>query len=279
MDLIAKTADFSSNRVGVSHDPLDSRTTDLLANYTKTLTTEQKWAVMDMLLEMESGGSLAKCKKLYLPCLAGALGEALINAVDTVDYSADATPDATYWALQSQGLVNAVPTNIAAAALNVDFTGLGLTSLNFSMFYLNTLAYASVPSEAFAIYAANNYSSYVWTEGLGIQAPAPNFKIGGIDLNAVIPNYVTLGMAKELKGINLLGNTEFIAFRGATKDPVTYDAAPLEGSVTGTIDLSGLQHIRGTKPHGFIYFGEGLTDAEYASLNTAVNLLVAALSI
>lgn len=279
MDLIAGIGDFSANAIEVSHDPLDQRTIDLLANYTKVLTTEQQWAVMDALIAMDNSGALAKCKKMYIPWLAGALGEVFINAVDG-SYTVDKTPDATYWGIVSQGLKNINPTTITAAELKIDFTGTGLTSLDMSMLFFNNEEY-TIQSDAFSIYSngGDEYAAYSFLSG--ILLPKTNFRMGGINLYSLIDSADSqnIGFSKELKGFNLLGNAQFIAYKGATKLPIDYTSAPLEGSVTGMIDLAGLSQLTMQKAHGFIFFGLGLTDAEYASVNTAANLIATALSI
>lgn len=261
----------------VIHTSLDTRTVNLLANYSKDLTTNQKYAVMDALIIMEESGALAKTKKMYLPLLAGGLDETMINAVDP-SYTADAIPSATYWALRNQGLVNS--SGSATGGLMVNLSGLGLSSLNFSAFNYNTEVYTA-KNDHIHVSSTNTTLNYAWVSN-EVVFPGSSVKVGGVSFGvpSVVPTVIYLGAGKGLKGLNFNSTSILQGISGETITDKTYVTAPIaEGVISDTIDLTGFANSRFLKPQGFILFGEGMTEAQLLSINTAVNLITTALGI
>lgn len=281
MKLVAKGAgnSFETHRIGVTHAPLDQRTIDLLANYTKTLAIEEQWAVMDALNEMESGGSLAKAKLLLLPCISNpnTLSEAMINAVDPL-FVSHSTPDPLYYEIRNGGIVKHTETADAAGALNVDLTGFGLSSHNFSMFYRpmeNITGGRDFP----VLYRNGAYNVRHGFDTVRPFMPSSFFQIGNVELKDLFPSNAYMGAdaLPKLFGWSIVDDSGITVYAADVKSSKVWTSTPALGSTTGVTNLAYAFNQYMEKPQGVIFIGEGLTDAEEASLNTAIENLLTAL--
>lgn len=279
MILTANTADFSANNLGQVFLGYSDLTTAVLTKYTKSLTDTQKIALNTMLNKLTKDGILAKQKHFYLPILAGAVTESFTN-IASPTLAKDITPSATYWALKSGGLYNAVPTNIAGANLDLTLAS-GLATNDFHVINFNTENYTSAV-DSLTPFASNIITTALyWRAGLGIE-PSANFKLLNQDIVALLPantSYLlNIGYKNKLKGWSYLQNTVFKSY-SPTEASVNLTTPYTIATMSGTINLAGYQNNGMLKSQALISIGKGLTNAEIQLMAAAVNPFMTAMGV
>ena len=83
MIIVLKGADFSANNIGKIEIPRDltEKQKQMLANYSKNLSYEQKMAFGTFMNTIDDNGITPKIKVLCMPILAGDKSEAFVNLV------------------------------------------------------------------------------------------------------------------------------------------------------------------------------------------------------
>lgn len=279
MVLVAKTADYSANNLGQVFLGYSQFTLNVLAKYTKILTENQKQSLDTMLKILDTNGILAKQKHFFLPILAGNVSESFVN-ISSPTLATSITPNASYWALKSGGLYNAVPTNVAAANLDLVLAS-GLTTNNFHILNFNTENY-TVVGDSLAPFATNViYISQFFRSGVGVE-PATNFKLLNQDIVALLPASSTftlnIGLKNKLKGYSFLQNTIFKSYK-PSESSVTLATPYTIAPMVGTINLGGLQNNAMLKTQGAISIGNGLTNAEIQIVSDALNPFMTAMGV
>jgi hypothetical protein len=280
MILTANTADFSANNLGQVFLGYSDLTLSVLSKYTKSLTDPQKKALNTMLNKLTRDGILAKQKHFYLPILAGAVTESFTN-IASPTLAKDITPSATYWALKSGGLYNAVPTNIAGANLDLTLAS-GLATNDLHILHFNTENYTSV-TDAFGPYGNNVIvSGMYWRVATGVE-PAINFKLLNQDINALLPSsssvLLNIGYKNKLKGWSFLQNTVFKSYSPTESAAITLTTPYTIAPMTGVMNLGGYLNAYMLKTQGLISIGKGLTNAEIQLMAAAVNPFMTAMGV
>lgn len=83
MLIVLKGADFSANKIGtvvLPRENVDVTTSEILSNYTKSLSINVQYALDDLVIGLKSNGIWAKIVYAYFPCLANSVTEALYEA-------------------------------------------------------------------------------------------------------------------------------------------------------------------------------------------------------
>lgn len=277
MIFIAKSADFSANKIGTVKINYSDFTKSVLASYSKVLTTEQKSNLDDMLNSLNESGILTKITKLYLPILAGNLDETFIN-IASQQLTRDITPNPSYWGLKSGGIYNAAPTNTADAALNLTLDA-AFSNTDFHILNFNTENYAQVfdcfnPYGANVLCLAHSWNTAGGSQYIGIK-PSTNFNIGNItpNINSLFPantNYLlSLGYKNTLKGYSFMQNAVVKSYNPVEKS-LTLTSGYTQANISGVIDLAGYQHASMLKSQGLISIGVGLTSSEITAYSDAV---------
>lgn len=111
-----KNADFSTKNIGMINlkRDLSSETKAIIAKFTRTLSRDQQFALQDMTDSLKEAGLWGKISNLYMPILAGAVGESLTN-IKTL--SVDATPDSAIYTIDSNGLNKAAGSSESSIVL------------------------------------------------------------------------------------------------------------------------------------------------------------------
>lgn len=122
---------------------LKESTLTFLANYTKSLSDAQKFAVQALLDGMSSNGIDAYVNNLYLPILANQLSEAMYNKQTGVNDQASI--NATYWELNADGGIKAKNDSVTVSGadrLLIPFGGNGESTqgFHFLLGHMNTIA-------------------------------------------------------------------------------------------------------------------------------------------
>lgn len=90
MLIVLKGADFSANKIGtviIPRENLDVTTSEILSNYTKSLSTDVQYALDDLIIGLKANGIWSKIVFAYFPCLANSVTEALYEAKNGVSLS------------------------------------------------------------------------------------------------------------------------------------------------------------------------------------------------
>ena len=286
MIFIAKSADFSANKIGIVKINYSDLTKSVLASYSKVLTTEQKSNLDDMLNSLNASGILAKITKLYLPILADNLAEAFVN-IASPQLTRDIIPNSNYWALKSGGIYNAAPTNTADAALNLTLDG-ALNNTDFHILNFNTENYTQAV-DSFNPYGANVlYLAHSWNTAGGSQYTgvtlSGNFNIGNItpDICSLFPvgstYLMSLGYKNTLKGYSFMQNTAVKSYN-PVEQSLTLTSAYTQANISGVIDLSGYMHASMLKSQGLISIGVGLTSSEIIAYSDSVKPFMASMGV
>jgi len=258
-----------------------SLTNSLIAKYTKALTDNQKIKLNDLVLSLDSE-VLKKMKKIYLPVLADNLNESFVNIADTA-LPTDVVPNSLYYALRSNGIYNAVPTNLQAATLNVSLSD--LTTHDISILFFNTENFEA-GVDAFAAFGSNILQiSHQWftilQEFRGVT-PASNFRVANQDVYQKLPLYssylLSIGYKNTLKGYSFTGGTQMKAYC-PTERVLTLTSEITNLAISGTINLAGYFSAYMTKPHSLIMIGQGLTNAEIQSIKPAIDQFMSAMGV
>ena len=131
-------ADFSENNIGtITFDrKVTPETEALLENYTRVFTKDQKLAVQDFIDDLKTYGIWSNIDNLYIPALAGAVGESFFNVkTKTLDFSAESA----YYTLDSFG-VKSVSGDSAVAEEHIAKAVLGGSRMDYHfMAYINPI--------------------------------------------------------------------------------------------------------------------------------------------
>lgn len=134
MIITLRGADFSAKNIGTIEVPvvIDDDIFALLQNYSKNLGTNQKGAVQTFIKTLRDSGVMSKLTCLYLPLLAGTVGEAFVNCVDDASRTPDENPDSSYYGIDNLGLIRT-----AASGGTLTMTKMnGLNENDYSLFLL-----------------------------------------------------------------------------------------------------------------------------------------------
>lgn len=281
MILVAQEADYSANNLGQVFLGYSELTTAVLAKYTKTLTDTQKIALNTMLVKLDQNGILAKQKHFYLPILAGALNESFVNIASPI-LATSIVPSATYWALKSGGIYNAVPTNVVGANLDL-VLGSEMATNDFHVLNFNTENYTT-SKDSLNCYGSNVLLlAQYWrtTPVVGVE-PTSNFKLLNQDINALLPantSYLlNIGYKNKLKGWSFVQNSAFKSYK-PEESSVTFTTPYTIAPMVGTINLAGYQNNSMLKTQGLISIGKGLTNAEIQIFSDAVTPFMTAMGV
>lgn len=224
MLIILKGADFSANKIGtvvMPRDSVDVTTASILANYTKTLTTEQIYAFDDFIIGVKAAGLWDKTKRAYFPFLAANVDQALFDAKDLIDIAHvtnAGTLTKSAYILENYGLKTAV----WASGDGLHISGLTYATGQMS----NSLAIAT----------------------LFKSTATPSKTIGNISEKAYILTSTGKGviwMGNNTNGIKKLGTTitdgyhRFIATARTPADAVTDLSVMTDGDLTSTTTIAG----------------------------------------
>ena len=110
MLIVLKGADFSANKIGavvIPRENLDVTTSEILSNYTKSLSIDVQYAVDDLIIALKANGLWSKIVYAYFPCLANTISESLFEAKGAIALSGAVNADSivtTGYQLENYGL-------------------------------------------------------------------------------------------------------------------------------------------------------------------------------
>lgn len=121
-------ANFSENNIGkiTIRRELSDFAKAVFAKYTKSMSVDKKYAFDAFVDEMKESGVWGKVSKLYIPALAGAVGEMLLN-IKTLEV--DAVPSSMY-TLSDGGIVKGAGTGDAIVSINASQQNLHMLAFN-----------------------------------------------------------------------------------------------------------------------------------------------------
>lgn len=285
MILVLKDADFSANNIGqvdVDRELNAYTLAAIAASGNDSLTDTQKFALDDLFLAMGVDGSnqvMSKIRKLYLPMIAGSVGNALINYT-TDDFVKDATPNDVNWELRNHGITQ------KASGQNLELTlNNPLVGTNYTQMWLRTENMVSGVNDTCYNMTLRGKSDISLFLGLIEQSAASNGLINYNNSNGI--SYVGT-VYKSVEQRCVFG----ISYRAANDVSLQRFGEytlKTDGSIGITTDMSeessqtlyvlGLNSQQAPKPFGFMLLGEALSETDFKNIRDKVNALYAAISV
>lgn len=277
-----KNADFSGKNIGKINlkRELAEETIAILGKFTKELSSDQKFALQDMTDSLKEAGLWGKISNLYIPILAGAVGESLTN-IKTL--SVDATPDSAIYTIDSNGLNKAAGSSASSTVLlNGSQQNLHMLGYNTTVLPANNVrdhdseVIAGVMNNSdgtltIAKYAFDKYGQSICYTGVGTSAKT-------VDLNAPSGAFVLTpcfhGVSQTTLGNIAMGYGTNIALKATPIDADgTYTDFPVRilGTPTHSMGAYGTW--------GLFSIGSGLSQTECKTYQGIVDTFMEAMGI
>ena len=262
-------ADFSANNIGkIDIKELTDETKTILMNFTRSITTQQKYALQDFISGMKDKGLYELVDNLYLPVLMGSVGEALINVKTlSVDGNAD-----------NGGYVISGNNGLKKQTGDIATVNISENNINYHIFAYNTEPYDfeqlnGTQRYFYADKALDGVRRMVDFNITGIGGTTARFGTK-IDGNMTISNSAYLASAQKLQGFVFNNGVPVIVGASIYKCNVTipsnYDYSNLALQILAmyTSDVSQVGF-------GLLSIGKGLSNEQIVEYQNLVDIFMA----
>lgn len=272
-------ANFSQNNIGkIEFAPtLNTETLNILSNYSRELSEEQQFAFQDYLLGLKNNNLWSSIKNLYLPLLAGKVGESFFNVKTNI---IDCTPNSSDYTITSNNGLKCTTEigNSPSSIVTFPYTG---SQNNLHCLFYNTSILAE-NQDIIDGFADNNAKWITLTTGglngsgrVGFVKTNNNKNVKFIGQSLLLNNSPTFqGWTQRTDG------NAYINAEGVTTgtSPIDTDQTYTNLPIKPFLRFNNTMNTGGSVELGIISMGSSLTDEQMVTYKNLTDTFISSLT-